>query len=58
MQDQERIAEQIEALLIEADADIVAEIRSTRDAMERQRLLNELDALERVKVRLHADWGT
>lgn len=49
--------EQIEALLTDADAAIINELRHQRDSAERLRLLNELDSLERVRERFYAIFG-
>lgn len=57
--DQQIVREQIEALLTEADAAIITEVRQggLQDA-DRLALLNQLDALERVRERFYAIWGT
>jgi hypothetical protein len=56
--DQTQIREQIEALLTEADAAIVNDIRNGgRSDQDRLAMLNELDALERVRERFYAIWG-
>lgn len=56
--DQEQIREVIAELLTDADTTIIQELRGTRDVETRMRLCNELDALERVRERFYAKWGT